>query len=1190
MWPQYPALTPAILGVLLVVLLLTPFPLQKAPVEPVVRSASSVPAPGPERPASASADAVGFVCLARAAATPPTSLGCNGYLPIPSARVFLSAWSGLSNSSPVAWPADPSTVPFTASSLSSANGSFELNCSGDQGWYVLWTPNSTNRVGGGFQSVYLNGSLVSADLVVYPYQPQGNASFLLPAYNNLTPYAFDADCYKCGAYHWGNGGIQIPNLAWTQDGVFYVNLTDRLVFYSFANRTVRDIAPWWPLYDNVMNYAGIENTEWLTTDGSWIYEFGCAAQCTPASILALYAVNITTGRTFSWNFTGITATNFTTNAQINLIGIGGNDSLASLIEDNGNVVGYDLWTGQEWSLGKLTYFEANNIEWVPQLDSYINVQAQGSSLDGISQWLLQGTGTGRHLTQVASLHYWTGHMPINGENWGGYNATSHEFIITSAYNFTVIGSFVFATSWSAYYRTFVMSGLLRSYVSQMYQAPIGETVVSSEHRSTILADGYLNGAESTTSFYNLSLHNDPFNGVYQDTNVSTSYHWWQKIGTAGAGYWYGESANVFPEGLFYNASYGLSAYSLMCRGPAPCTIEGGNGTPVGTVHWIWPLGSPEFPFPANAPLAQPTSPGPVRNVSFSSNGSELDIAWAPPGTGEYPLVNYTVGWGTTSVLDHWQNLYPQNLSTEIPGLLPGETIYVSIYASNLHGTGSPYPIVTQMPSAREYPVYFTESGLPSGTPWSVSLSGTLETVTGTIATFTLPNGTFGFSVPALSGYSAVPNSGSLTVKGTSTRVTISFFPRAPLLYNLTFTETGLPPRDNWSVSLSGVVAWSRNSSILFERPNGTYSFTVGPEWGYVASPSSGTTILNGSSYSLLQIVFTPVPELISLALSPSTANVRTNTSVTLSALPVCAPVVCGGNVTYAWSLSGSLGTLNASWGATVRFRAGFAPGDATISVLARVDGSSAAATGPIVVVSAGTVLSALSVSTPSTVLSAGSSALLQATVSCSPDPCPSTLSIGWSENNTLGTLRPNGLTAIFSSVAPYGSTSLTAVARLGSQSVAGTAILRMTSAGTASIDGVTSSPSLALVYTGGSLVLRAQSSCMPSPCGPGVQYSWVLNNSLGHLNSSQGSSVRFLAGPQVGLLLAEVEARLGTSSQVNVVTLKLLNQSTIVTPIGPGGLFGLPVASGEGLVLGVLILATTLSVLSIVRKRHTRPG
>jgi hypothetical protein len=78
-----------------------------------------------------------------------------------------------------------------------------------------------------------------------------------------------------------------------------------------------------------------------------------------------------------------------------------------------------------------------------------------------------------------------------------------------------------------------------------------------------------------------------------------------------------------------------------------------------------------------------------------------------------------------------------------------------------------------VPKASEYAVTFTETGLPSGTSWSVTLNGTPQDSTGASMVFYEPNGAYLFTVGSIPGYTVNPE-GNVTVHGAPVSVPIMF--------------------------------------------------------------------------------------------------------------------------------------------------------------------------------------------------------------------------------------------------------------------------------------------------------------------------------------------------------------------------------------------------------------------------------
>jgi hypothetical protein len=106
--------------------------------------------------------------------------------------------------------------------------------------------------------------------------------------------------------------------------------------------------------------------------------------------------------------------------------------------------------------------------------------------------------------------------------------------------------------------------------------------------------------------------------------------------------------------------------------------------------------------------------------------------------------------------------------------VPGYTVAPA--AGTLNVTGSPVGqtiTFTAIP-LRSYAATFTESGLPTGTEWSVTLGGTPHSSSTSTITFTLSNGTYAYSVGAVTGYVSSAPGPSVTVNGANLAVSIPF--------------------------------------------------------------------------------------------------------------------------------------------------------------------------------------------------------------------------------------------------------------------------------------------------------------------------------------------------------------------------------------------------------------------------------
>ena len=165
----------------------------------------------------------------------------------------------------------------------------------------------------------------------------------------------------------------------------------------------------------------------------------------------------------------------------------------------------------------------------------------------------------------------------------------------------------------------------------------------------------------------------------------------------------------------------------------------------------------------------------------------------------------------------------------------------------------------EVPLFAQYSVYavtFTETGLASGTTWSVSFDGTTMTGTGSSITFSnVTAGTHDYSIASVSGYTfGSPSSGSVDVTGSRT-VSVTFVAEE----TVTFTETGLASGTTWSISFDGTTASSTTSTITFtDIPQGTYTYQVSPVSGYNLISTGGTLSVSGQP-ATETITFTPVP-------------------------------------------------------------------------------------------------------------------------------------------------------------------------------------------------------------------------------------------------------------------------------------------------------------------------------------------
>ena len=149
----------------------------------------------------------------------------------------------------------------------------------------------------------------------------------------------------------------------------------------------------------------------------------------------------------------------------------------------------------------------------------------------------------------------------------------------------------------------------------------------------------------------------------------------------------------------------------------------------------------------------------------------------------------------------------------------------------------------------KYSITFTETGLPSDTTWFVNITG--QTSSGLLSagssfTVELTNGTYYYLIGTPHKIYAT-NTYEFQVIGKALSEAITF---SKVLYNVTFTETGLKSGTSWSVTFDGLTQNSTNSSIIFTAVNGSHTYKIGNVSGYTVSPTSGSPLINGKNVSI----------------------------------------------------------------------------------------------------------------------------------------------------------------------------------------------------------------------------------------------------------------------------------------------------------------------------------------------------
>jgi hypothetical protein len=151
-------------------------------------------------------------------------------------------------------------------------------------------------------------------------------------------------------------------------------------------------------------------------------------------------------------------------------------------------------------------------------------------------------------------------------------------------------------------------------------------------------------------------------------------------------------------------------------------------------------------------------------------------------------------------------------------------------------------------------------------------------------------------------------------------------------YPVVFSENGLGNQTSWSVTLNATTATSVRPDIVFEKPNGTYTFTVGVPARFNASPWSGTIVVNGQlTRENVQFRTSWTTTTVKIDIGGRTVSIAFNGNATVATSSVQLTSSRETTLSFTASEIGSIGALNVTIPRSV------APSDA--SSLVTVNGS-----------------------------------------------------------------------------------------------------------------------------------------------------------------------------------------------------------------------------------------------------------
>lgn len=442
-----------------------------------------------------------------------------------------------------------------------------------------------------------------------------------------------------------------------------------------------------------------------------------------------------------------------------------------------------------------------------------------------------------------------------------------------------------------------------------------------------------------------------------------------------------------------------------------------------------------------------------------------------------------------------------------------------------------------------------------GYAWSLNtLWGNLSSSTSNPAVFTAGSrlGTTNLFVNADLGGSLGQASAVITLAPAVMSLTLS--PSTAVVpIHAEVNVTATPQCSGGSCPAGATYAWSVNNSLgtLAPTSGATATFTAGAEEGLVTL--SVVASLDGvSARGSVPLALDPI--LATVDLNPSSFQVVPGGLVNLTASPLCIGGPCPAGTTYAWSVSGSLGTMAPGTGPTNAFTAGTEAGNGAVVVQASLNGRMVSTTSPLSVSTTLPSLVQVTLSPSVAVLQPNLTLTFNATPTCSPSPCAlSDLAYAWHTGSSLASVLPTiGPEATLVAGSTPGQVGLTVRANLYGIVQTTTAVVTIQKGAVPRLTGVAL---LAGASVNGNQNFVAEASCSPGPCPSEVTYAWSLNSTLGTLSSLTGTSTSFTPGPKGGTVQLEVTATLDDWNAGNSTDLQVFSPtpplvSAEVTPPG----------------------------------------
>lgn len=152
----------------------------------------------------------------------------------------------------------------------------------------------------------------------------------------------------------------------------------------------------------------------------------------------------------------------------------------------------------------------------------------------------------------------------------------------------------------------------------------------------------------------------------------------------------------------------------------------------------------------------------------------------------------------------------------------------------------------------QYELRFNEAGLPTGSSWTVNLSGQIQSSITDSMVFSLQNGTYSYTVTGPANYLPSPSTGKAVVYGQDEPVNVQF---TSSIHKVTFNFGGSANGTSLDLNFAGQLYSVSGNSLSVLKSDGLYNYSISTGAEHWATPSNGTILVMGGNATLNVTVY-----------------------------------------------------------------------------------------------------------------------------------------------------------------------------------------------------------------------------------------------------------------------------------------------------------------------------------------------